>query len=109
MKKSLGKISFVGYGFGGYQGVMMGVSFTLSTEDGSCGDFWGYWMSKRTDDCKWTEEERITFFGKMTMRIAKVMQEAQVKEIHDLLNTPIEVIWNNDCLDSWRVLTEVIK
>jgi len=75
--RKIGKIQNVGYGFGGYQGAMFGIGFILGSdkEGWEVGDFWGFWgaNTKHTDNCKWTEEERIKFHGENTLRISKLL------------------------------------
>lgn len=109
-EKRLAKIRSVKYGFGGYQGAMLGISFDLGGDGWGVSDFWGGWGPdiECTKSCKWTEESRITNHGEVSMRIGKLLREAKVETVDKLKGTPIEVTFDNDSLRSWRVLKEVL-
>ena len=115
--KKIGKIQHVSYGFGGYQGAMFGISFTLGSdkEGWGVGDFWGFWGSniECSENAKWTEEERIKFHGENALRISKLMIEAKVEDVKDLKDIPVEVTFDDpgylgSKLKEWRILTEVL-
>ena len=43
MEKKIGKIRDLEYGWGGYDGAMLGVTFHLGGQGWGVTDFWGYW------------------------------------------------------------------
>ncbi len=104
----LGKIQSCEFGHGGYQDACIGVSFMLGGEGWGVGDFWGSWFIKRSDYCKWTEEERITDLGKTVMRLHQLLADAKKEKVSELKGVPIEITFENRTLKSWRVLSEVL-
>lgn len=104
----LGKIEKVSFGMGGYQDVMIGISFTLSADGWGVQDFWGDWSMKRTEHTQWTEQERIIALGKTVMRISELLKDAKRPNIAELKGVPIEVTFDSGSLVSWRILKEVI-
>lgn len=108
MRKEIGKIQSVKFGYGGYRDAQIGISFALGGKGWGVGDFWGTWAVERSNYAKWTEEDRIKILGETVMRINKLLSEAGVSKVEDLKNIPVEVTFDGMALDSWRILTEVI-
>lgn len=112
MIKYLGKIEHARFGYGGYQHAMLGVSFSFDSKDGAIGDFWGSWGPdiKRTDNCKWTEQDRINILGDTALRLGKILSDAKCETIDQLEGVPIEMTVESPFgkLISWRILTEVL-
>jgi hypothetical protein len=105
--KELGKISAVRFGFGGYQDVQFGVAFELGGEGWGVNDFWGMWAT-RSDNCKWTEQDRDAAWGEMLRRLVKLMLKAKITDVAKLRGVPVEVTFKDRALVSWRALTEVL-
>ena len=108
MRTELGKIIKTTFGWGGYQEVMIGVTFWLGGESWGVQDFRGYWGNDRTATTQWTEEDRIAELGKMCLSIRTILQEAKKQTLADLAGTPIEATFDGNKLVSWRVLKEVL-
>ena len=111
MKKELGKIVKVEFGFGGYQECMFGLSLTFEGSFGGVCDFIsGYWYESITisEYTKWTEEDRSRARIEMIKRVDKILSDAKVSSISELKNKPVEVIFENSQLKEWRILTEVL-
>jgi hypothetical protein len=112
IKKEIGKITNVSYGFGGYQDAMFGVSFSFGSDKTGwgCGDFKGAWGPGITVDkyTKWTEADRSRINDETTRFIADIMVKAKVRDIQSLKGVPVEVTFEGNCLKSWRILEEVI-
>lgn len=108
--KRIGKIRRVSFGKGGYQDACIGVTFDLGSDKESwgVGDFWGAWSIKRSEYCKWTEEDRIKQLGEMVMRINGILHDAKVTKLEQLAGVPIEATFDDRMLKEWRILTEVI-
>ncbi len=99
MKKQLGKIKSVAFGFGGYNDGMIGLSFIFTYgEEYIVRDFWG----------AWPHNERINYLGSVCVRISGLLKDAKVTDINMLKNTPVEITFEANELQSWRVLTEVL-
>lgn len=107
MTKEIGKIENCWFGFGGYQNTMFGVGFILSGKAWGVGDFWGTWGDAPGKDAKWTRKTQSKHFGSVVLRVHALCVEAGVKKFEDLKGKPIEAIFENDRLQSWRILTEV--
>jgi hypothetical protein len=41
-------------------------------------------------------------------KIKQYLEDAKVNKLSQLIGKPVEVIFKGSCLDSWRILTEVI-
>lgn len=99
MKTLLGKIISAEVGMGGYQGEMFGVTFDLKLSDGSqVSDFLGHFIGvDRLMPVEWPAKLQalLSYSGKRLVR--------------DLPGLPIEAVFDdNFCLESWRLLTEVL-
>jgi len=108
MRKEIGKIQKIKFGYGGYQDAMIGVSFTLGGESWGVSDFWGAWAGERCESTQWSEQDRINTLGETSMRISKILDDSKKKDLNDMLNVPIECTFDGNLLKSWRILTEVI-
>lgn len=109
----IGKIKSLRIGLGGYQDVMFGVSFDLgSTEQGwGVGDFRGFWspaQMERSPHAKWTEESRREEILNAFLWLDQLMKDAKVNDANKLVGIPVEVVFHNSMLKSWRILTEVL-
>lgn len=85
IEKRLGKISEIKVGFGGYDDVMFGLTFTLGN------DSWGT-MDFTTD------------FNKLK----DLLKESKKTYVEQLINVPVEVTFDGLLLKEWRILTEVL-
>lgn len=108
MEKQLAKISNITMGGGGYQGAQLGISITFSGKNWGIGTFWGHWGGKRDDNCKWTEEERLKYLGEIFLKVEKLLKDAKVNHLHELIGIPVEVTSENSMFKDFRVLTEVL-
>jgi hypothetical protein len=57
---------------------------------------------------QWTKEDQIKILGETMLFIAKLLDEAKVRSVKELVNIPVEVTFEGNCIKSWRILTEVI-
>ena len=108
MRKELAKIRSVRFGSGGYQDAAFGISFEFEGNGSSCGDFIGTWSSEPDDSNKWTKSDQTEFWGNMVREIRDTMKAAKTNNLNDLVGKPVELTFNGNQLDSWRILTEVI-
>lgn len=109
--KRIGKIADIKIGYGGYQDVCFGISFTFESKKDcwGCGDFWGVWgPSISTKHAEWTEKERQADLARHFWRLAKLMEEAGVSSADKLVGIPVEVEFDMCRLKSWRILTEAL-
>ena len=108
LRKSIGKISSISFGFGGYQDVQFGVTISVETESGSATTGMWTWCGKPDEYTKWTVEQQSDYYNKTMRYIIKLMQDAKVQNINDLKGKPIEATWEGNWLKEIRILTEVI-
>ena len=108
MRKELGKITRFEIGMGGYDDAMYGLSVTLEWKGGGVQDFDGTWTREPDERCKWTKEEQLMVWAKMCQRVIDLMHKAKVKKAADMVGIPVEITIGNGCLDTWRILEEVL-
>jgi hypothetical protein len=108
MRKELGKIKRFDMGFGGYDDAMFGMSVTLGGVGWGVQDFDGTWTREPDSNCKWTQEDQTAHWGKVCRRVADLMAKAKVKTCEEMIGTPVEVTFNGNALQSWRILEEVL-
>ena len=108
-EKKIGKIKSVRMGRGGYQDVMLGITFTLGSGPWDVGDFWGAWsLSISAEGAQWDEADRDAAFAKTMRRIDSLLSDAQVSSTDNLVGKPIEIEFDGGIMKSWRILTEAI-
>ena len=108
MEKSIGKITHVNFGFGGYQDVQFGISISISTESGCATTGKWMWTSEPDKYSKWNVQDQDNAYAKTMRYIIKLMVDAKVSKIEDLKGMPIEATWDGMMLKEVRILTEVI-
>lgn len=106
-EKMLGKIKSVKLGTGGYDDAMFGIDFTLGGDGFGVCDFWGTWESY-SKGSKYSETDWLKSHAENYHRLMKLMKEAKVKNFTQLEGKPIEIVFNNGTLVSWRILSEVL-
>jgi hypothetical protein len=108
MRKELGKISAVSFGWGGYQDAQIGLSLTFTMKCSGVGTFIGHWGQAASERCKWTEGERREALADVVIRIADMLTKIHGKDVHDLIGTPVELTFDGNMLHDWRLLEEVL-
>lgn len=107
IRKELGKIRNISFGYGGYQDAMLGVSVTLVADGWGVGDYRGTW-AERSEYAKWTVEDQMRIFAETCIWIRDLLKAAKVQTIDQLKGIPVEVTFEGNVLQSWRILTEVL-
>ncbi len=107
-KTQLGKIQNVSFGRGGYQDGMIGIAFSLGGKSWGVSDFWGYWSSPPPEGAEWNLADQERELGRVTLRIAQLLRDADVDDVSKLAGVPVEVSFDDNKLVGWRVLTEVV-
>lgn len=105
MEKQLGKISAVSFGRNADRPFMFGLELTLS------GKNWGTFTSisaNTSDNCMWEADERNAAFFEVCKKINKLLEDANVNSVNELVGIPVEVIFENNTLKDYRILTEVL-
>ncbi len=110
LRKELGKISSVRFGYGGYQEAQFGLSISLECNGGSVSNFKGMWpfTMERHSSSEWTEADRERNAVDMVRFITETMDAAKVRDVADLKGIPVECEFDGQMLKSWRILSEVL-
>lgn len=111
MRQELGKIEKVRFGKMGRDDCMFGIQFTFRGPFGGVMDHIGPWDPEEIpvgQYTKWTEEERTQLLAEMCRKVSKLLTQAKVKDVHDLVGTPVELKFDGMQLKSWRILEEVL-
>jgi len=105
IRKVLGKIESVSFGFVTEREFLFGLSLTFRFESGGVQ---GNDTINIGKECKWTITERQRAIAEMIDRVAEVMRAAKVLDVADLKGKPVEVTLEDDWYKSFRILTEVL-
>jgi len=112
MEKQYGKITKVVFGNGGYQDAMLGVHVNISGEGWSVNHSgpttWNPEIIKHLENCKWTEESRDALFAEGVRWLAKIMADAKVESLDQLVGKPVVCEMDGNTLKDWRIFTEVL-
>ena len=107
----LGKIQSISFGLGGYRDCCIGLHITLEGKGwGTCTskDAWDKNLIKWSQSCKWTEEERRESYADIMCYISDLLHTAKKTSVDQLRGVPVEAIFENNILKSWRILEEVL-
>ena len=105
MQKELGKISAVSFGRNSDRPFLFGLELTFGGKD------WGTFTmigANMSDTCKWGEVERNEAFFDVCKKINKLLEDANVNSVDELVGIPVEVTFENNTLSDYRILTEVL-
>lgn len=105
MERELGKITAVSFGRNSDRPFLFGLELTLT------GKGWGTFTTinaNMSDACEWTEEQRNAAFFEVCRKIYKLLRDANVNSVYELIGKPVEVIFENNMLRDYRILTEVL-
>lgn len=105
--KMLGKITKVTFG---KRNSELGLHLTFGSKGfGVCKSeaFWDYSI-KPDKNFKWSEGDRTVALTDLLKLVSKTLDDAKVDSVEKLINTPVELTFEDTILRSWRILTEVI-
>ena len=107
IKKVLGKIDFAEFGTIKDYPFLIGMQlgFTMS---GSVVMDGGKYTVNLSKDCRWEESERDEVVIKSIERIDRILKEAKVNYISELINKPVEITLDGNRFEDFRILTEVL-
>ena len=112
-EKMLGKITEATFGLGGYQDCSLGLHLTFESIKDKWGaaytqSFWDFNTIKYNENCKWDEDDRRDAYINIMIYLSNILKDANVKTVDQLKNIPVEVVFNDNKLKEWRILTEVL-
>lgn len=108
LRRELGKISSVRFGWGGYQDAQLGLSLSFSMKGSGVGTFVGAWGIERSEYAKWTEEDRLRQLGEAVMKLGSMLSKAHKTDVTQLVGIPVELTFEGNTLHDWRLLEEVL-
>jgi len=108
LEKKLGKIHRVRVGHCGYQDSWIGIYFHLEGEDWGVSDTMGVDDPRIIGTKSWTEEDRDKKLAEIMRYISKLLYQAEVPSVDKLVGIPVEVSFQNNVLQTWRILEEVL-
>lgn len=105
--KELGKIPFAEFGTNKDYPFLIGLHICFKIESGGVGDG-GKYTVNISPECKWKELNRETTITKYIEGIDRILKDAKVNYVSELLNKPVEVTLENNTFKKFRILTEVL-
>lgn len=111
MTEQIGVIQKVRFGNCGYQECMIGFSFTLGGKGwGTVHEIIGGWNIEPTPSAQWTHESRIKGCGEAVWKVSKIMEDAKVTNLNDLVGKPVVVTFESPLGKNtgFKILTDCI-
>ncbi|WP_442636510.1 hypothetical protein [Rossellomorea marisflavi] len=104
----LGKITKAEYGQSPNYQCMFGIHLSFEFPSGGIADGEKYLLNI-SPDFKWEDEdEKNRMFMVQQEEINKVLTDAKVNYVSQLVNKPVEITINNRFFKKFRILTEVV-
>lgn len=107
-EKILGKITFAEFGTVSDYPFLIGLRLGFDLADGCsimCGSKYTVNISK---ECRWEESERQEAVTKRVEDLYKILNDAKVNYVSDLVGRPVEVEIDKNTFKDFRILTEVL-
>lgn len=107
-EKILGKITTAEFGMVRDYPFLFGLQLYFSLGDGTsigCGSRYTVNISK---ECRWEESERREAITKKIEELNKILRDAKVNHVSQLVNKPVEVEIEKNTFKDFRILTEVL-
>lgn len=106
-EKMLGKIDFAEFGTVKDYPFLIGLQLGFSM--GGCGVCDGLkYTVNVSKECRWEHGEREQKITAAVEDVAKILKDAKVNYVSELINKPVEVTLDGNCFSSFRILTEVL-
>lgn len=105
--KELGKITFAEYGTIRDYPFLIGLQLGFSMSGASIMDG-GKYTVNISPECKWKELNREETVTKSIEEVDRILEDAKVNYVSELLNKPVEVTMENNTFKDFRILTEVL-
>ena len=107
-EKILGKILDVRFGFIRDYPFLFGLDLTFKLANSGGVGSGGKYTVNISKECKWSEADRNSAIAKTVDNLIKIMEDANVTNVCDLKNKPVEVTLENNTFKDFRILTEVL-
>lgn len=106
--KVLGKITSAEYGMVRDYPFLFGLQLYFSLSDGTSIGCGSRYTENISEACKWTTDERQFGITKSVDEVHKILKDAKVAYVSELVNKPVEVEIEKNTFKSFRILTEVL-
>lgn len=106
--KILGKITSAEYGMIRDYPFLFGLQLYFKLGDGTCIGASSKYTVNICKECKWTAEERQIGITKSVDEVHKILEDAKVSYVSELVNKPVEVEIECNTFKNFRILTEVL-
>ena len=106
--KVLGKITSAEYGQVGDYPFLFGLQLYFKLGDGTFIGSGSFYTVNISPECRWEESERQEAIVKNIENLNKILDDAKVNYISELLNKPVEVTIEKNTFKGFRILTEVL-
>lgn len=106
--KILGKITSAEYGMVSDYPFLFGLQLRFNLGDGTSIGSSSKYTINICKECKWTAEERRIGITKSVDEVHKILEDAKVSYVSQLVNKPVEVTIECNTFKDFRILTEVL-
>ena len=106
--KILGKITRAEYGMVRDYPFLFGLQLHFKLSDGTFIGSSNKYTINISKECKWEESERKDAIVKTVEEINKILKDARVNYVSELVNKPVEVEIERNSFEGFRILTEVL-
>lgn len=107
MRKELGKITFAEYGMYPDRPFLFGLQLGFSFKGSGVFDGAKYTINI-SEHCRWERQEKLDAIEKNINHLHKILEDAQVNYVSQLIGKPVEVRFDGNRFQDFRILTEVI-
>lgn len=105
--KELGKITFAEFGTIRDYPFLIGLQLGFRMDGSSVMDG-GKYTVNISPECKWKDLNREATFTKSIEEVNRILEDAKVNYVSELLNKPVEVTMENNTFKDFRILKEVL-
>ena len=106
--KILGKITFAEYGTVKDIPFLFGLQLGFKIGDGASVTDGGSNTINISKECRWEEADREAAITVSVEKVHKILEDAKVNYVSQLINKPVEVTIEKNCFKDFRILTEVL-
>lgn len=105
--KELGKITFAEFGTMRDYPFLIGLHLCFKMESSGISDG-GKYTVNISPECNWKDLNREESITKSVEEVSRILEDAKVNYVSELLNKPVEVTIENNTFKDFRILTEVL-
>ena len=107
-EKILGKIRFAKFGTICDYPFLVGLHLGFDLSDGTSIADGGQYTVNISPACRWETSDRADAMVKMVEFVVKILKDAKVDDVSELIRKPVEVTIENNTFKDFRILTEVL-